>query len=76
MTNESIRSAVRAEPFRPFAIRLADGRAFAVRHPEFVFSPPSSSVIVVFEPDDSYDMIDVRLVTSLDFESPDRNEAG
>jgi len=35
-TPNQIRSATLAQPFHPFQVKLADGRAFHVRHPEFV----------------------------------------
>ena len=31
-----IREALHRQPFEPFVIQLADGRALAVRHPDFV----------------------------------------
>ena len=34
MQLDDFRIAIRAKPFRPFVLHLADGREFAVRHPE------------------------------------------
>jgi hypothetical protein len=34
-TTSQIREAIHAQPFRPFLIRLADGRHYEVDHPEF-----------------------------------------
>jgi len=36
MTSESILSWVRANPFRPFRIRMNSGRTYDIRHPEMV----------------------------------------
>ena len=36
MDIEGVREALRKEPFEPFVLRLADGRALPVPHPEFV----------------------------------------
>jgi hypothetical protein len=36
MDLNSIRNALREEPFRPFDLCLADGRHVPVKHPEFV----------------------------------------
>ena len=48
---------VRAEPFRPFALHLLDGRMFQVRHPELIAVAKRS--IIVFSrpdgPDEPYD---------------------
>jgi hypothetical protein len=37
---KAIREALRAQPFRPFALKLADGQSFPVRHPQFIAFPP------------------------------------
>lgn len=47
MTIEQLRAAVRAEPFQPFNICLADGRQMHVPHPEFIFVLPGASRTVV-----------------------------
>lgn len=68
MTIEQLRNAVRAEPFKPFTICFGDGRQFFVPHPEFVALPPGASrTFVVVEPEENYRIIDLLLVTSLDF---------
>ena len=36
MDLNSIRNALREQPFRPFELCLADGRRVLVKHPEFV----------------------------------------
>ena len=36
MTPQTVLGYVKAEPFRPFRIRMASGRMFEVRHPEMV----------------------------------------
>ena len=38
-TVNQIRAAMHAQPFRPFAIQMADGRSYVVRHPDFVAVP-------------------------------------
>jgi hypothetical protein len=35
-TREQVRRFQTAQPFRPFLVRLADGRQFEVRHPELI----------------------------------------
>jgi hypothetical protein len=46
-----IREALHEQPFKPFTIRLADGRSLAVPHPDFVAL--SKRRIVVVAEDDS-----------------------
>jgi hypothetical protein len=70
MTIEQLRRVARAEPFDPFTIHLADGRAFHVPHPEFITIPPTAvRTFVVAGPEEEYRIIDRRLITLLDFEN-------
>lgn len=36
LTPQTVLEYVRAEPFRPFRLRMASGRTFEVRHPELI----------------------------------------
>ncbi len=65
MTIEQLRKMVRAQPFRPFAIHLADGRQVEIKHPEFLATSPSGRTAIVFYTDDTFEAIDVLLVTSV-----------
>ncbi|MEE9295991.1 MAG: hypothetical protein V3W34_13645 [Phycisphaerae bacterium] len=68
MTADQLRRAIRAAPFKPFRICLADGCEIRVRHPEFVMvTPEASRTFVVAESGEDYRIIDLLLVTSLDF---------
>lgn len=64
---DDIKKALRAEPFRPFIVNLADGRTFAINHPEFLAVPPDGRrTIIVFLPgEEGFEIIDPTLVTSL-----------
>ena len=66
MTIEKIRQLYDVEPFRPFIIHLADGREIPVVHREFLASAPSGRTVIVFQPDDSFNIIDLLLVTDLE----------
>ena len=50
MTPNQIRELVRAAPFQPFRIHLADSRALEVPHPEFVAIQPDGRWIIVVNP--------------------------
>jgi hypothetical protein len=65
MDLEGVREALLKRPFEPFNIRLADGRSLAVRHPETV--AVGKRRIIVVEPDDSWLVIEPRLIVSLDY---------
>jgi hypothetical protein len=60
-----IREALRQQPFHPFSMRLADGRALSVTHPEFV--AVGTRRIVVVGHDDSVNIVEPLLIVSLDF---------
>lgn len=72
MTIEQLRTAHLTQPFRPFVIHLADGRHFPVPSPEFLWSSPSGRTIVVAQPDETLQIIDLLLVTGLEIK-PARN---
>lgn len=63
MTLERIQSLYRAQPFQPFTLHLADGRAVAVKSPEFMSFSPSGRTIAVHEADESLRIVDLLLVT-------------
>jgi hypothetical protein len=67
MTIEQLRAAYSAQPFRPFAMRLAEGREIPVYHREFMLTVPSGRTVVVCQPDDTVNIIDLLLVTDLEF---------
>ena len=67
MTIEQLNNAKNGLPFRPFTIRLADGRSFLVRHPDFLSRSPSGRTIIVHGENDSYSVLDLLLVTELEF---------
>jgi hypothetical protein len=65
MTIERIREMLGLRPFQPFVIHLADGREISVQHQEFVAMSPTGRTMVVYQPDDSMNIIDL-LVTDLE----------
>jgi hypothetical protein len=75
MPLERFRDAMRAEPFVPFRVHLADGRSISVVHPESVAWNLGGRTAVIIQPDDSCQHIDLLLVTSLEFPAPERGAA-
>ncbi len=68
MTITQVRRVAKAEPFIPFTVSLTDGRRFRVRHPECIWIPPEASrTFQVVESGEDYSIIDLLLVTSIDF---------
>lgn len=66
MTIEQMRTFYQAQPFRPFVIHLADGREVPVGHREFIMAAPSGRTVLVFQPDETLNVIDLLLVTDLE----------
>jgi len=70
MTSQQLKATLRQTPFRPFTIRMVDGRSFQVPHPEWVILSPSGRTAIVFEPDDSHSVLDVMLMNELKVPPP------
>lgn len=66
MTVAKLKEVYELQPFRPFTLRLADGRAIPVLHREFMMAAPSGQVVVVMQPDDTMNIIDLNLVTDIE----------
>ncbi len=67
MTIEQLKAAYEAKPFRPFVMHLADGRTLPVTSREFIMAVPSGRTVVVCMPDDAFHIVDLLLVTDLEF---------
>lgn len=66
MTIEQLRQMHQARPFRPFRVHMADGRHLDVVHPEFLAHTPTGRRVMIARPDESFEVIDPLLVTSLE----------
>ena len=73
MTVERLQQVLNATPFQPFTIHLADGKSIPVVSREFVASSPSGRTIVVFDPEDRMNILDLLLVTNLQVEPANGN---
>ena len=69
MTIEALDPAIHNQPFRPFTFMMADGRSLPVRHPDFVAFNPRGRTCVVIDENDGFDIVDLLLVSSLNFEA-------
>jgi hypothetical protein len=62
-----IRELLRATPFQPFLIRMADGREYRIDHPDFVLAASSETPQIILEASDgSVHFLSALLVTSVD----------
>ncbi|MDD5199901.1 MAG: hypothetical protein PHC88_08860 [Terrimicrobiaceae bacterium] len=62
----TIRKRLAAAPFKPFIIRMKDGRAFEVRHQDFAEVSPKGSMVIVFDEDDSAIELSSLLIASVE----------
>ena len=61
-----VRSLLDATPFRPFVIRMADGREYRIEHPDFVLAAVSDvPQITIEESDGRQHYLSVLLITSI-----------
>ena len=68
MDLNTIREAVRKQPFEPFTLHLADGRTERINHPEFVAI--GTRIVVVVREDNSFANIEPLLIVSLEMHAP------
>lgn len=67
MDADKVRKAMRARPFRPFYLRLADGREIRVGHPENIMVTSDGRCVTVYTPGDGFEILDLPLTTAIDF---------
>ena len=66
-----IREMLRAAPFQPFVIRMADGREYRIDHPGFVLAASSDvPQITIEEPNGTQHYLSALLVTSVERAGP------
>jgi hypothetical protein len=66
MTIQQLRTAHRASPFRPFTVRMADGRAFSVPHPDFLSMSPTGRTVIIYQEDEEFSILDLLLMTEIE----------
>jgi hypothetical protein len=74
MTLETLDRAIHAVPFRPFSLRLADGRSLSIPHPDFIAFNPKGRVALVLDERDGAEYVDLLLVISLRVEGQPAEE--
>ncbi len=70
MRVEEIRKLLTDRPFLPFDIHLAEGRHVNVHHHDFATISPGGRTMVAYGIDDSINIIDIMLVTSIEVGPP------
>jgi hypothetical protein len=70
MTSEQIRQHITTVPFIPFHVRTADDRRVLVLNRDFILITPTQHHLFIFQPDDSYQVLDVDLIVGVEFSPP------
>jgi hypothetical protein len=71
MIVEQFRTTLAADPFVPFAVRTVDGEVCPIRSPQGAWVPAGSRLAFVALNDGSARIIDLRLVTMIEFSAED-----
>ena len=70
MRAEDLQEVIRAQPFRPFALMLADGIRLAVPHPEWIYLTPTKKTVIHATPNDRLRIPDVAQLLGVEVEPP------
>jgi hypothetical protein len=66
MTVEQLIQMQHTQPFQPYRMHLADGRKIEVRHPDFLARSPTGRTVIIYKPDETFEVVDLLLVVSLE----------
>jgi hypothetical protein len=67
MTKEAIQERVAAAPFRPFSVRLTDGRSYAVPGPGYASISPNGLLMTIYtDGGNGVKILDVALITEIE----------
>jgi hypothetical protein len=65
-TANQVREAIKAQPFRPFLVRLVDGRSYQVPHPDFAMLSPVGRELLFVGDDAGIHQINVLLIVEVE----------
>jgi hypothetical protein len=69
---DRIRELLHTAPFRPFVIRMVDGKKHKIDHPEFVLAPPNKvQEVIVMEQNGRVHFVSTVLVSRIETDSDD-----
>ena len=72
MTKDQIESAVASGI--PFTLRMADGKEYLVRHPDYISLPPKSACVIVYDDAGHFTVLPFRTMTALESKLPENGE--
>ena len=69
MTRKQIESAVASGI--PFTLRMADGKEYAVPHPDHISLPPNASYVIVYDDEGHFTVLPLLTMTGLESKVPE-----
>lgn len=76
MTTDGLAKFHEARPFKPFVLRLTDGRSVPVDHPELLARSPSGRTVIVYTAGDWFEQVDLLHVVSINPANGTRKSRG
>jgi hypothetical protein len=64
-TIAQVRTMMRAQPFKPFSVQVASGRAFNVKHPDYISYSEDGEEVTIHDKDGVH-LLDVLLIQVLE----------
>ena len=65
MLGSTVKEFAKSVPFKPFIIRMNDGREFRIDHPDYVSVSPKGGKVIVYTSDDDETHLSGLLVASV-----------
>ena len=75
MSIEEIRKINQTHPFKPYTVRVSDGDALHVPHPDFLLIPPVGGTVVIVNQQGCLSLVDAAHITKLEFAPRPRKAA-
>jgi hypothetical protein len=66
MTKDAIQQTLHAQPLKPFAMRLADGKLVPVPHPDFILLTQGGRAAIATGEAEQFSIVGLGLVTALE----------
>ncbi len=69
MTKDAIQNVLRAQPFKPFSLRVTNGTLVPVPHPDFIFISQGGRTAIINRGGEKFSIVDLGLVTTIELGS-------
>ena len=76
MTALSFRDRLKAQPFRPFLVKTADGDTFRVDHPDYAMISPVETEVTIYDKDGHLRVVSMDLIVTLEPVREGQRKAG